>query len=240
MDYRTSVLNDFSAVSKAFFQIYHDEGIPTMNPGDNMLNRQFKYKKEFPVQINPNTLRLDYYATSKQQRRDAEVPLPAAGCIAVPMVETDRRFDAGHVDITLDYNIFDEYNARTMYGYVPGTGISLHSDGKGITSLEELRRYAGREGYYAMFIWGEIHVFGLFEKLNVTYNAFSRWGEPLRASAEVTIDRQPLGYDSDGIELDPLSLTCSSLLGRGKVEAEEVTLKEKAKILATDALRMLN
>lgn len=237
MGYRTSVLNDFSAVSKAFFQIYHDEGIPTMSPGDNMLNRQFKYITDFPVQINPNDIKLDYYATSKQQRRDAEAPLPPAGCISVPMVETDRSFDAGSVSISLDYNIFDEYNARTMYGYVPGTEISLHSDGKGITSLEELRKYAGREKYYAMFIWGEIHIFGFFKDLDVTYSAFSRWGEPLRAAVQVNILRQPLGYDGDGIEFDPLSLKCAQILGRGKAQAEKNIIKEKAEILATLALR---
>ncbi len=243
-NYRTSVLNDFSSVRKAFFQIYKDKGAESSTASlitsKQQLNREFEFVEQFPVQINPNELKLDFYGDSK--KRMADVPIDTEDCQGIPLYnEKDLRFDTGGVDIDLKYNVYDEYKARTVDGAIPGNEISLHSDGKTITSLEKLREYAGnRSGYYTMFIWGEIHIFGFMEKLNVTYESFSRWGEPLSATVQTTIARQPLGYNKEGIELDPLD--CEKVLGKtGIAKAKSYTVDEdtamRVQLLATNALR---
>lgn len=239
MSYRTSVLNDFSTVRKAFFQVYHDEGYkhPSFAFSKEMVNRNFKFVDQFPVQLNPNSLHLDYYGKSKQQLK----PIDSRFCAGVPLRTPDPSGggNAGEVSIELKYNIYDEYNARTMNGAIPGSEISLHSDGQKVTSLEELRKYAGRFEYYTMFIWGDIHIFGFLEDLKVDYTAFSCWGEPLTATANITIQRQGLEYDKNGIEKDPLD--CINTLGSGIVEARfyrmEYDIAMRVGLLATNALR---
>lgn len=206
-DYRTSVLNDFSCVRKAFFQVYQASGHKTF-PGkvnDRILEMGFDPIEIFPVQINPNSISLDYYAAKQQKTPDASIY--AGGPASIPL-RYDNRGDInpGSVDLTLRYNIYDEYSARTMNGSIPENEISLHSDNNDspITSLQKLRQYAGNTGhYFVLFTWGEIHIFGLLSSLDITYESFSRWGNPLSATTRVTIDRQPLAYDSDGIEQDP-------------------------------------
>lgn len=207
-DYRTSVLNDFSCVRKAFFQVYQASGHKTF-PGktsDRILNVGFDPIEIFPVQINPNSISLDYYDSNKLSKA-TDASIYAGGPASIPL-RYDNRGDInpGSVDLTLRYDIYDEYNARTMNGSIPENEISLHSDSNNspITSLQKLRQYAGNTGrYFVLFTWGEIHVFGLLSSLDITYESFSRWGNPLSATTRVTINRQPLAYDSDGIEQDP-------------------------------------
>ena len=50
---------------------------------------------------------------------------------------------------------------------------------------------------------GPIHYFGALESVNITYNVFSPWGEPLAASAIVEIAHQPLAFGDGGVEIDP-------------------------------------
>ena len=208
-DYRTSVLNDFSCVRKAFFQIYQVNGGKTFKGTDysRTLNYTFEPIEIFPVQINPNSIRLDYYDSDKLSKA-TDAPISSDEHTSIPL-KSDNRGDInpGSVELTLEYNIYDEYNARTMNGSIPENEISLHSDNNNspITSLQKLREYTGNVGhYFVLFTWGEIHIFGLLNSLDVSYHSFSRWGNPLSATAMLRIDRQPLMYYANGIEKDPL------------------------------------
>ncbi len=236
-NYRTSVLKDFSIVRKAFFQVYKDDGFYEV--GEAMLNRKFKFKKQFPVQINPNEIKIDY-GDAKKIKRDRN-DIAAAINYEVPFNQYDNTdSEPAPVNISLKYDIYDEYNARTINGAIPKNEISLHSDKK-TTSLDELRVYAGNVKYRIMFIWGEIHIFGFLNNLSITYDAFSCWGEPLKASAEIKIERQILGFNDKNIEIDPFDIRCHATLGTEKNEAKVYTKFEdramRAALLANGALR---
>ena len=56
-----------------------------------------------------------------------------------------------------------------------------------VTSLPNLIQYAEEGKYYAYFCWGDIRKFGLLSGVSVEYTAFSPWGQPLKAEADVHI-----------------------------------------------------
>lgn len=223
--YCTSVLNDFGFVQKALFQVYRREGkSPSTGIKSNgrSANLKFEYKEQFPVQINPTDINFDYGKGSLKNDKSRVEVLQSLG--GIDLISTD--YNAGTVSIPLTYNIYDEYNARTANGAVTvADSISLHSSTH--TSLAKLRAYAGLPDYFVLFRWGEIHIFGFLESLSVTYSVYSCWGEPLVGTATATIARQPLEFDSDGIEKDPCS--CTQLkITTGTAEAEKFNAANKA------------
>ena len=198
-EYRTSVLMDFSCVKKAYFHVYQRNNPYTGTRHAADAPYSFDYIESFPVQINPNSLTLDYGNDKKMTR---EQPLASVGKDSVPVVEPYRGYSPGSLRITLEYNIYDEYNARTMNGGIPQNSISLYTGNP--TSLDQVRLIAGNiQRKYVLFKWGPIHYFGALESVNITYNVFSPWGEPLAASAIVEIAHQPLAFGKDGVEIDP-------------------------------------
>lgn len=191
--YRTYVLNDFSAVSKAVFYIF-EESVST---------GYLESKAQLPVQINPSkisgTVGDSKIAFVKDESGETHAALKSH-----TKSEEDNKFE-----IELIYDIYDEYNARTMNGI---SNVSLINDlslaDTKTTSLENLKRLAGDTRYRTLFLWGKIQIFGILSQVSFDYTAFSRWGDPLKAEAKVTIEKEHQGFKPDKLgfrkEVQPL------------------------------------
>lgn len=227
--YCTSVLNDFGFVKKALFQVYRIGKIKKVTgTGQKYLDREFKYEEQFPVQINPNDINYDFsygkdrlFTGKRNSRSEKTVSMEG-----VDLVETRGSFSPGSASMSLTYNIYDEYNAITSNGAVSiGEDISLHSGNH--TSLSKLREYAGIPDYFVLFRWGEMHIFGFLENVDISYSVYSPWGQPLVGEAKIDIARQPLGFDSKGRELDPCD--CPQIKNtKGTAEAKKFDYTYKA------------
>ncbi len=237
-EYRTSVLNDFSFVQKAYFYVYEKDG-PYASANEHQYPDGFAYKEFFPVQINPNTLSLNYGSNKLPGVNVSLAQQDEGASGGFPIISPRNRYSTGSLQISLEYNIYDEYNARTMNGSIPQNNISLHTGNH--TSLEKLRNLAGTDRY-VLFKWGEIQYFGALQSVNITYNVFSPWGEPLAANATIDIAHQPLAFHDSGIEkgieIDPLN--CPQLKKMDITDKLKIEKQEKATtagLLASNAMR---
>ena len=109
--------------------------------------------------------------------------------------------ESEEVNISLHYNIYDEYNVRTMEGMLPTEDMTLVSSTA--TSLKKLQNYAGEDAYRTIFKWGDIEYIGLLKKVDYEYSTFSRYGQPLKAEATVCLSIDSLGKHID--TYDPIS-----------------------------------
>lgn len=221
--YRTNVLYDFSLVSKAVFYIYERSyeglsGAPLVLKGGKKASMQFpdsfELKDILPVQINPEDVRLRYGGKLYNDYNSGQ-----------PAVNLSKKYDgfsikrkssdmAGEesLNISLKYDIYDEYMVSTAEGLVT-TDKSPSLLNHNTTSLEQLCKYSGKPDVYALFEWGEIECFGIMESIDVTFDAFSCWGTPLKASVEVEISKQILAVDDDYGEISPKESGCLALSG---------------------------
>lgn len=237
MAYRTSVLYDFSTVSKAKFYVFEEDTGSIFSNGKLSFKRVISgdFKDPLPVQINPYEFSVTYGETGKSiapiensilSNTNKEEP----ECGGIPILKPkEGRPEPGNISIKLVYDIYDEYNVRTMNGIDPLTDFSLESETH--TSLKRLGQIASAGGrYYVLFKWGDMEYFGLISNVEVDYRAFSRWGHALKADANITIENQPLAYDSNtGVQKKPLE---SGALG---VSAKEVRFSEAKDVVLVAA-----
>lgn len=168
--YRTGVVNDFSIVTKAVFY--------TMDKKSD----KFILDKALPVQINPNSITDDIEVSNNSIWN------------LLTSSDSEKNNEKRTVQLTLIYDIYDEYNIRTMDGLLASSGkgnlifSDLSLENKNITTLPEIKELAGNQDKYVLFKWGQIKYFGHIGRVNCTYTAFSRWGEPLKCNADVYID----------------------------------------------------
>ena len=181
VSYRTHVFNDFSVVSKAvFYGLKPTSG----NPGPD----DYRIDKVLPVQINPDSLKHVCNSEINGYKKDASV----IGCTAAK--KSLHRLDS--VNIGLIYDIYDEYNVRTCDGMTGAIDNSISLVNKDLTSLPTLQAYAKDPYIRVLFRWGDVTFFGAVESVDCTYKAFSRWGNPLKCDADVTIKLESLrNYD---------------------------------------------
>ncbi|BED92773.1 MAG: hypothetical protein RsTaC01_0651 [Candidatus Paraimprobicoccus trichonymphae] len=184
MSYRTYALNDFSVVSKAF--IY-------------TLNNDLSKKDKLPVQFNPSTFSFAVKSkTNILPMTENRIKLKRGG--------TDKEDNCRKINFTLMYDIFDEYNLRTLNDTIGLNGISLLEED--VTSLPKLVKHAGG---YVVFSWGgedwgsdrdeDIGGFlGIMAAANVDFACFSRWGKPLKASVAIDI------VEDTGTKLSPTTV----------------------------------
>ncbi len=218
--YRTSVLYDFSCVSKAVFHIFTitDRKVNSMPISKNVtggfqFNRQFEHIETLPVQINPADIRMNYGSALADYGRirsgqDNALPESSDGSI-VPLVGKDTATAPATLEIDLDYDIYDDYEAATCGGTFHSSSakqpLSLLSGD--CVSLRKLCEYSSRKDRYALFEWGDIRFFGIIDNVNTQYNAFSPKGTPLKAHANVNMSEQILST-TDGLKNDPLQSGC--------------------------------
>lgn len=187
--YRKFVWNDFSTVEKARFLIFESNHVTIGSCIPNAKN-ELKFVEELPVQINPSRFECNYHidpmqitnglTKTKETLAEGFNPISFGG---------ERDSDVRIPQLTFD--IYDEYNARTVNGGIT-TELSLMN--KKFTSLPNLIGYARDGQHYAQFKWGEIKKFGLLTGVDVEYVAFSPWGQPLKATASVRITEQSDEY----------------------------------------------
>ena len=235
--YRTGVLNDFSIVSKAVFYI--------MEKKDGIFSGTYGRTSEdpLPVQINPTSLNFDYGDDKKTPEMFRGISWPDE-INDIPRVQMPKSGLRGSLNITLTYDVYDEYFVRTMDGLLTSSLLGTDSDemslmSESATSLKKLTDYAGLMNFYVLFVWGNISYFGLLRKVDVDYHTFSRWGDPLKAEAKIEIEKQPLEYDEKGIEKSPLESNKIDTISQLSIKAYTKTsdIMNKTALALTQALR---
>lgn len=163
-DYRDHTLYDFSNVVKAKLFVFELNNDRSVKECVDIL----------PFQINPR----NYHRISDSiHGRDPE-QLDINGIDMLSYSSHD--YDNSGIGIReLNFNIFDEYMARTMNGTLP-IPININE----ITIIDKLFKYANRN-YVVVFQWADKYVLRI-KKVECTYTSFSKYGEPLSADVEVT------------------------------------------------------
>lgn len=243
--YRTSVLYDFTIVTKAVFHIFkitneklQFNSVPQVHSasksksfekffnssGGFQFPRKFKHFESLPVQINPSDIRMNYGAALLDYSRiqsgvERSLPESSDGNIT-PLVGKDVATAPATLEIDLDYDIYDDYEAATCGGVAHASSalqpLSLLSGD--CVSLRKLCEYSCLKDYYALFEWGDIHFFGIIDNVNTQYNAFSAKGTPLKAHANVNMSEQILST-SGGLKNDPLESGCIDFTDITKVKS---------------------
>lgn len=180
---RQFVWYDYSIVEKARIQIIKsDTLIGTVVPGtDDSLSLDV----ELPVQINPSEFSFSHqYGVTSTINNLKEAGTLAKGYV----LQSFGGIDRSSCEIPLIYDIYDEYNARTLNG-TTAENFSLFDPEA--TSLPTLIEKAKSGERYARFIWGDIKKFGLLTGISVRYTAFSPWGQALKAEATLSLTEHP-------------------------------------------------
>ena len=171
--YVTGVLNDYSTVEKATFTL--------VKLGSSSSDYKKATFETVPVQINPSDLVYQYSSPVKDR---------AAG---LNETNGDTTFDtsfssASSLSMTLYYDFYDEYQARTAGGALSFVS-SFHLMEEKYSSLQKMIEHVNTyEKPRVLFRWGSSVLFyGVLEKLNPSYRAFSQWGHPLKAEVSVNI-----------------------------------------------------
>lgn len=218
-NYRTGVLNDFSIVSKAKFYILKPTtGYP-----------KYELKETLPVQINPTEFNLNCISkTATMSTTPVNFFGQGTEKVEIKSIDIPRE-----VSIPLKFDIYDEYNVRTLDGVdVLTSNISLMNEK--LTSLPKLIKYWGDNDHYAFFKWGEIEYFGLISEVSCSYSAFSRWGEPLKGDATITIREQLLSDQKVNSRISTLLGTIGTLI---KTEENAKQKVQVGLLAASKALR---
>lgn len=170
--YSAGVLNDFSVVEKATFTLIQ---LGDINNPDSV-----DFSETIPVQINPSDLVFQY---------SSPVSYVAAGLndLGGTMSSETYHEEESSLSLTLYYDFYDEYNARSASGSL-GFLESFHLMNKKFSSLETLILFTQKQtNPHVLFRWGDINFYGVIKSLSPAYRAFSQWGQPLKAEVSVTI-----------------------------------------------------
>lgn len=206
LNYRTSVFNDFSIVSKATF---YGMKRRASNP------KKFDLIDILPVQINPTNLTSWYKSTVKGAGvlREAIRGVGDENVAPPPLCKKN----SPTLSVRTFYDIYDEYNVRTCDG-VTGLFQDISLDNKDLTSLPRLLSYQSDPSKYVLFRWGSVNFFGQISSIDCSYDAFSCWGQPLKCEATVNI------IQIDTANKDNI-LDCFGSTVKTKIRAHEVALK---------------
>ncbi|GMB10643.1 MAG: hypothetical protein NkDv07_0516 [Candidatus Improbicoccus devescovinae] len=232
-NYRTSVLYDFSLVVKANIFILK---VVEKDVTDLFTKGPFGWsvKEALPLQLNPTSIKRN----RGSQMKSADDSKKGLRSFDGPAVTTpdnyvllfpDRAQKAEDLELDLTFDIYDEYNMRTMNGTIP-LDISLADPD--VVIIEHLFLYANTNNYWALFKWGPLVYFGKIRRVNFEYTTFSAYGEPLKGKGSLSIEKQSLGTDDDGTELEP------GLRTLGAVPWAEITGYTKAQTALVVGMRI--
>ena len=168
--YVTGVLNDYSIVEKATFTLVKPDS---------------SFKKAtcetVPVQINPSDLVYQY--SSPVRTIFSGLSDTNGG------TSSDTSYgSSASLSMTLYYDFYDEYQARTASGAMSFLS-SFNLMEEKFSSLKKLTDHANENPMpLVLFRWGDsINFFGVLENISPSYRAFSQWGHPLKAEASINI-----------------------------------------------------
>lgn len=172
----TSTLNEFSTVEKAML------AFPECD------------KSPIKVQINPQDLEYEY----QSQMELTSLFTSSLDGKPTEFVEKDTNAPTkGTLRFMLYYDFYDEYYARSANGsgfslnsltskIAGGAEGTFHLKNETFSSLETIIQQSKIHAP-VLFKWGEIEESGYLHTVSPRYSAFSPWGEPLKATANITI-----------------------------------------------------
>ena len=187
---RTNVFYDFSVVQKAYFYVLEADPHAASN---------FKYKLRdenavLPVQINPDNINLEqsskFNIWDDMRNLSNDDPFKYRGSM-------ERSIS--NLRLELYFDVYDEHTihnggivglASRSIKSLSDSNISLMNEK--ITSLPHLVQCVANKQYSLLFTWGEMSYFGKLTDLSCNYTAFSRWGEPLKCRADVTLTQEEI------------------------------------------------
>ena len=184
---RTNVFYDFSVVKKAYFYVLEDDP-------DSASTFKYKLREKnavLPVQINPDNINLEQsseFHPWNDLRHSSNEPLRHRGSM-------ER--SSSSLRLELYFDVYDEHVIRN--GGMVGTALrsieklsdlNISLMNEKITSLPHLIQCVANKQYSMIFTWGEMSYFGRLTDINCNYTAFSRWGEPLKGRADVTLAQE--------------------------------------------------
>lgn len=230
---RTNVLYDFSIVKKARFYVFTIDAEWNKYTYDN----EILYVQVNPAQMSVAVKSNRVYNANHKFEANTQVKM-----------KKDISFSEDKLNITLYYDLYDEYMVGTADGLLDKTSLTGSRDltGENTTSMQKLIKYSRCQNKALLFKWGPIQYFGIPENVDFTYTAFSRFGNPLKADGSITLARtgQTLGTNGDYKDYaesgaDIFGMSEDGKLYKGIIDTQE--LKENALLLAeigaTQALR---
>lgn len=171
--YVTGVLNDYSIVEKATFTL--------VKLDENDSSFQKATFETVPVQINPSDLVYQY--SSPVRNIHSGLNEKNGG------TSSDTGYgSSSSLSMTLYYDFYDEYQARTASGAMSFLS-SFNLMEEKFSSLQKLINHTNENTMpLVLFRWGSsVEFYGVLERLNPSYRAFSQWGHPLKAEVSVNI-----------------------------------------------------
>lgn len=163
-NYRTYTLYDFSTTLKVKIFVFEAKDVSSFAP---------ICKKTLPAQINPDNF--DWHTYKKS----------ANSFIATRDNENQGKpeeEDKSTIHMEFQFNLVDEYEARTMGGKLP---IDFNIDD--MTILGDLRDCACSK-YICVLKWGPLEEVVRIARVECKYDSYSPYGEALSASANVTFE----------------------------------------------------
>lgn len=188
----------------------------------------------FSVQINPDQIEIT-------DRPGGEIGFRSAGALENSMEAPDCVFrkrdgksDASTLLLTLKFDVFDEYKITSSDGLLPVKCDLINDED---CALNRLRRLAGSTDKLVYFAWGPIEWVGFIQEVETDFTCFSRWGEPLKATARVRIVQPYFGTADDGYPLKVKDLRISLLRTTVKGFSTAATIAQRVVLGASQALR---
>lgn len=181
-----STLNDFSMVEKATLKF------ASINPVTDTVT--VEPRNPIYVQINPNDISYNYesYSTGtnilSNIQGDARI-----------LQRSSNPFLKAKMSFTLNYDFYDEYQARSAGGSAFSlnafsSGDGFHLANETYSSLATIIRQSRNVATYVLFKWGPLEHFGQLETVSPHYTAFSPSGQPLKGYATVDMN---IFYDNN-------------------------------------------
>lgn len=190
---RTSVLYDFSYVQKARFYVYsvdNDGEVKPTGTSGGLLDTLY-------VQINPQSMKVSSDGVRRITSPRDNVKGERARVSPKGVVE-GRQYDIDDLQLSLTYNLYDEFSVGTMDGLLSIYCDDTHLKSRTATSLERLIEIGRMNNVGVLFKWGPFEYFGAISSVTATYTSFSRFGHPLTADADVTVKAFGYCVDKDG------------------------------------------
>lgn len=176
---KTSVLYDFSIVKKAEFHVFKKIG--TTWTRDDVLG---DIPNPLYAQINPTDIAAKSVMTELGEKFKG-----LAGEQKDENNVTNPNYKAESLSLQLIYDVYDDYMVGTCDGMLPTCKTTGNTDltSETWTSLEAFRQLQRYKDIALLFKWGPNSFFGGMESFSAHYKAFSRFGEPLKAEATLTL-----------------------------------------------------
>ena len=186
--YRQSTLYDFSVVTRAVIYVY---SYNNLTASELSSSRELKMVEKLTVQINPGSYkRMKFNKGIDVSSSDSKVDWSSIAAGSKSSRENS-------LDVDLVFDISDEYMAVSNNGL-----IAYDVDIDSATIINALYKYSN-PGYLCLFKWGPLNYLSRISSVNCTYEKFSPYGEPLRATVSISFKKLELSQSIEYSDDDP-------------------------------------